>query len=119
MEVDMGLIENILGLNSEVSRPNKAGPTKKNTDAKSTHKMSTDKEHVVIKTEISDKAKELLALKNEAATMVDTVKQAETLSFDEIGEIKQRISSQYYFDSAVIDKIVDRLLRTVKVQPIK
>ncbi len=115
----MGLIENILGLNSEVSRPNKAGPSRKNGETRSAHKTSADKQPVEVKTDISDKAKELLALKNEAATMVDTVKQAETLSSDEIGEIKQRISSQYYFDSAVIDKIVDRLLRTVKVQPIK
>ncbi len=116
----MGLIENILGLTSEVSRPNKAGPAKKNGDTKSTHKTSSAGKHSqIVKTDISDKAKELLALKNEAGAMVDKVKQAETLSSDEIVEIKQRISSQYYFDSAVIDKIVDRLLRTVKVQPIK
>ncbi len=115
----MGLIENILGLPSEINRPNKAGPTKKGGESKSARNASGNKQPGVVKTDISDKAKELLALKNEAASMVDKVKQAETLSSEEIGEIKQRISSQYYFDSAVIDKIVDRLLRTVKVQHIK
>ncbi|RLD16064.1 hypothetical protein DRI50_02795 [candidate division KSB1 bacterium] len=115
----MGLIENILGLPSEINRPNKTGATKKSGGNKSAQKASGGKQDQVVKTEISDKAKEMLALKNEAASMVDKVKQAETLSTEEIGEIKQRISSQYYFDSAVIDKIVDRLLRTVKVQHIK
>lgn len=112
----MGLIENILGLPSEINRPNKAGPTKKGGESKSARKALDGKQPRVVKTDISDKAKELLALKNEAASMVDKVKQADTLSIDEIGKIKQRISSQYYFDSAVIDKIVDRLLRTVRVQ---
>ncbi len=115
----MGLIENILGLPSGINRPNKAGPTKKGGDSKSAQKTSDSKQGGVVKMDISDKAKELLSLNNEAAAMVDKVKQAETLSTQEIGEIKQRISSQYYFDSAVIDKIVDRLLRTVKVQHIK
>ena len=114
----MGLIENILGLPSEMNRPNKAGQVKKE-DKKAAGKTSGRDQPGTIKTEISDKARQLFALNNEAATLVNKVDKAETLSTQEIGEIQQRISSQFYFDSAVIDKIVDRLLRTVKVQHIK
>jgi hypothetical protein len=114
----MGLIENILGLPSEINRPGKAGQAKKD-EAKSATKTSAGNSDKVVKTEISEKARELLSLNKEAALLVDKVAQAQTLSSSEISDIKEKISSQYYFDSAVIDKIVDRLLRSVKVQYLK
>ncbi len=114
----MGLIENILGLPGDVNRPDKSGGVNRKNVAKSAPKSDSSKGKVV-KTDISQEAWQLYNLKSQAAQFVDKVKQAETLSTREIEEIQQRISSQYYFDSEVIDKVVDKLLRTVKVQKLK
>ncbi len=114
----MGLIENILGLPSGVNRPNKSGNVKRG-ESKHSGRSAENAAGKTVKTDISDKARQLLSLKNEANGYVKAVKESETLSSKEIEEIQQRISSQDYFDSEVIDKVVDRLLRTVRVQRLK
>lgn len=111
----MSLIKDILGL-SGTERTNNTVGSKNNNKVKS---VKTDKSDAVVKTEISPEAKHLLELKNEASQYLDQVKEAETLSPEQIDQIKERISSQYYFDSQVIDQIVEKMLRTVKINRIK
>ncbi len=110
----MSLISDILGL-SGVDRPGGSLGTKK-SGAKN---VKEDKTPRSVNTDISPEARRLLDLKNEASQYVDKVKNAETLSMDEINQIKERITSQYYFDSQVIDQIVEKMLRTVKVSRVK
>lgn len=62
------------------------------------------------KTQISRAARELLALKQEAQKYIDQVKSAETISADQVKELKERIASRHYLDEKVIDKIIDRLI---------
>ena len=111
----MSLIKDILGL-SGTDRTNSTIGSKNNNKLKS---AKSDKSSVVVKTDISPEAKHLLELKNEAIQYLYKVKDAETLSPEQIDQIKERISSQYYFDSQVIDQIVEKMLRTVKINRIK
>ncbi len=111
----MSLIKDILGL-SGTDRTNSTIGSKNNNKLKS---AKADKSSAVVKTDISPEAKHLLELKNEASKYLDKVKDAETLSPEQIDQIKERISSQYYFDSQVIDQIVEKMLRTVRLNRIK
>ena len=53
--------------------------------------------------------RELLSLKMQAASYTDEVKRATTISPGEIEAVKEKISSNFYFDPEVIDKVVDKL----------
>lgn len=111
----MSLINDILGL-SGANRANNSDGVRKGNNAKN---IKEDKKHQVVKTEISSEARHLLELRSEANQYVDKVKQAETITPEEIDQIKERISSQYYFDSYVVDQIVERMIRSVKTNRIK
>ncbi len=111
----MSLIKNILGL----SGAEKAGNTIRSKSNNKVKSVKSENASSVVKTEISPEAKHLLDLKNEASQYLDQVKKAETLSQERIDQIKERISSQYYFDSQVIDQIVEKMLRSAKVNRVK
>ncbi len=111
----MSLINDILGL-SGAQRNNATDGAKKNDNVRFT---KDDKSPKVVKTEISSAARHLFELKSEAKQYLDTVKSATTLSTEEIDQIKERLTSQYYFDSQVIDQIVEKMLRTIKINKLR
>ncbi len=59
---------------------------------------------------ISDTARNLLSLRMDAKKYLDDVKQGETLSENEIEQLKQKIENKYFVSDTVIDKIVDKLV---------
>jgi hypothetical protein len=113
MESEMASINNILGIPPE---SNKAGNAKESRKAGSgagkEAKVSESKVSSTSsdKAEISSVGRELLTLKMQAANYSQEVKQAKTISENEIEAIKERIASNYYFDPEVIDKVVDKLV---------
>ncbi|APF18189.1 hypothetical protein [Caldithrix abyssi] len=111
----MSLIRDILGLSGVDKTQNSTG-AKRNNSAKN---VKSDTASRSVNTNISPEAKHLLELKSEASQFLDKVKSAQTITPEEIDQIKERITSQYYFDSQVIDQIVDKMLRTVKVSRLK
>lgn len=58
---------------------------------------------------ISDTARNLLSLRMDARKYLDETKQGETLSENEIAQLKQKIENKYFVSDDVIDKIVDKL----------
>lgn len=60
--------------------------------------------------EISQEARGLLNLRMDAQKYIKTVDQSETLSENEINQLKQQIESKYFVNDAVIDQIVDKIL---------
>jgi len=59
---------------------------------------------------ISDAGRELLSLKSEAAKYLKDVKDSEVLTVEEVDSIKEKIASKYYFDTEVINTIVDKMI---------
>ena len=60
--------------------------------------------------EISQSAKEMLALRAEAERYLKHVQQEGGISSQEVEELKSRISKNYYLKEEIINKIVDKLL---------
>jgi len=60
--------------------------------------------------EISQKARGLLNLRMDAKKYLDTIDQSETLSENEVNQLKQHIESKYFVNDAVIDQIVDKIV---------
>ena len=58
---------------------------------------------------ISDTARNLLSLRIDAKKYLDEVKEGESLSENEINQLKQKIENKYFVSDDVIDKIVDKL----------
>ncbi len=60
--------------------------------------------------QISDTARNLLSLRMDAKKYLEDVKQGESLSENEIDQLKQKIENKYFVSDVVIDKIVDKLV---------
>ncbi len=109
----MSVIKNIFGASPDINKVDKNNDTKKvRSGVKSTGNMKEGAQIVGTgdKADISSAGREIYNLKLEAAKYVDQAKSAETISVQEVEAIKEKIASNYYFDSEVIDKIVDKLM---------
>ncbi|MEJ2053115.1 MAG: hypothetical protein P8X42_04260 [Calditrichaceae bacterium] len=62
------------------------------------------------KADIYSDGRELLTMKTDFVNYLDEVKKADSLSDDEINEIREKIANNYYFKPEVIDKVVDMIL---------
>lgn len=114
----MSRIENIMGFSSGMRQPHEAGQVQREENG-NLGKTLDPNQLETVQTEFPAKARMFLSLTEEAATRVVKAPEAERLCAQETVKLKGCISSQYYFNFLVIDKIVDRLLRTVTVQRIK
>jgi len=108
----MGSIKDIVHLSPDVNRLNKNQETKKvKSDKVETRSSSAESKEVSTdKAQISSAARELLNLKMEAADYLDKVRNAETISDEEVEQIKSKMANKYFADPEVIDAIVDKLL---------
>ncbi len=111
----MGTIKNIFGMSPDINKTNRNNTEKKvNTNNKEQETGSTTKtgnsHKPAVTADISPVGRELLTLKSEAASYIEEVRSAKTITTTEIQEIKEKIASQYYFEPEVIDQIVDKLM---------
>lgn len=110
----MSGIHDILGIPPEARRVNKNDDIKQQRIAKNAHSAKTSKDgHTAVndQAQISPEARELLALRQEVKQYLDEIKATDTLSEQDIKQIKQKIESKYFLDDKVIDKIVDKLAK--------
>lgn len=106
----MGLIKNVLGSSSPDI--NKVESRKIRTPQRGQTSFSAGVASAsgADKADISSVGRELLNIRLEAAGFTSLVEKAETIDTQEIEAIKEKIAANYYFDSEVIDKVVDKLL---------
>ena len=110
----MAGIHDILGIPPEARRVNKNDDIKQqriSKNAKSSKTSEDGHKNVQDQAQISSEARELLALKQEVKHYLDEVKSVDTLSENDIQQIKQKIENKYFLDDDVIDKIVDKLAK--------
>ena len=106
----MSSIKNVSNIPSEINKLNKnksVKESKQNADGKKTGNVGKDVSRD--QAQISSAGRELLALRQEAEKYLNDIKQAETLSAEEVDQIKDRLESKYYLKPEVIDSIVDKL----------
>jgi len=109
----MGSIKSIFGLPQDINKNEKAKDLKRvNSKPSEIKKPQSQKSGASTSdvAQISSAGKELLSIKLQARQYVDQVKNADTLSVDEIEAIKEKIASNFYFDPEVIDEIVDKII---------
>lgn len=108
----MGPIKDISGLSQNLKKLDKQNESRKVDNKKDTGKVEKNdqvaSEHD--KAEISDAGRTLLSAKTEATNYIKHVENTRLVSETELQEIKEKISSGYYFDKKVVDKIAERLL---------
>ena len=107
----MDSIKHIQNTSSEFSRldKNKNIKTLKDNSAINQEKDSTNVKSDRDLAQISNAARELLALDNEAKQYVNKIKSADVLSPEDIQKVKERVESKYYLNPNVVNNIVDKL----------
>jgi anti-sigma28 factor (negative regulator of flagellin synthesis) len=105
----MGIMKAILGaaspdVNKVENKKIGTGPKTNRTQTSNGADRTGDKAN------ISGQGRELYNIRQEAFQYKSLIEHAETLSNQEIESIKEKIATNYYFDSEVIDKVVDKLL---------
>lgn len=106
----MSSIQNLYGITPEGNRVNKKDDIKQQRVAKNGKTDKADHKPVNDNAQISTKAKELLTLRLEARKYIDEIKKSETLTANDLEQLKAKIEQKYFTDPEVIDKIVDELL---------
>ena len=89
---------------TEQPRKNEAGQQEKS--AGSITKKNRGRDEI----QISDSARELLTLRQDAQDYVDEIKQTNALTENDITQLRQKIDNKYFLSDEVIDKIVDKLV---------
>jgi len=105
----MGFIKTILG--SASPDVNKVDSKKIGSNPKAARSQKTESaDRTGDKANISGQGRELYNIRQEASQYTGLITNTEVLTNQEIDSIKGKIASNYYFDSEVIDKVVDKLL---------
>jgi len=107
-------IKNINGSSPEQNR------IEKNTEVKKTRtsekKSANDSaplrpDQFGDRADISLSARELFALRSEAAQYLEEVRNSESVSKEQLEEIAEKILTGYYYKEEVLDAIVDKLMK--------
>ena len=108
----MADINNFFSIPASTNKINHNEDLKKTTNTKNERKadnivnVSERKDHA----QISDAARSMLSLRIDAQKYVDDIEQSKTISDNEVKDLKQKISTKYFINDAIIDQIVDKLL---------
>lgn len=107
----MDSIKHIQNTSPEFNRldKNKNIKTLKDNSAINKDKDSTNVKSGRDQAQISNAARELLALDNEAKQYVNKIKKADVFSPEDIQKVKERVESKYYLNPNVVSNIVDKL----------
>jgi hypothetical protein len=109
----MAGIEQFAGLSSNAQKINKNGSAKKALDKEPSKikpvrnsKISSGKDEP----NISKTAKNLLSLKIEVQKFIDEVKESKTITDSEVQAVRKKMEEKYYFNSKVIDEVINKIL---------
>lgn len=107
-------IKNINGSSPEQNRIEKNNEIKKTrpSEKKNVHDNGSFRpDQVGDRADISPSARELFALRAEAAEYLDELRDSETVSKEQLEEIAEKILTGYYFKDEVLEVIVDKIMK--------
>ena len=108
----MSGINELLNISASGQKINRNEDLKKVSEHKSEQKSekTSSQSKRADQAQISTAARGMLSMRMDAKKYIDEVEQSQTLSENEVNQLKQKIENKYFISEDVVDKIVDKLV---------